>query len=368
MEMKIDSGTLLPRLRRRSGILIASTLLVGSAVVVTGTGHAGAASGEGFNREGNILISDQFNNRVIEVDPHTHRVVWSWGKGPNDISAASILGVNDTQRVGELTLMAGTGVPMATPPLEPNCPAGCVDNRVILVDEDGHIVWQYGQFGQTGTDDNFLNVPVQATWLPNGHVLITDQSNERVIEVNHNKHIVWQYGAGPGLGTLNNPNSAELLENGHILIADENNNRVIEVNRDHDIVWQYPQVPDPSLLSGAAFASRLENGNTLITDSNNDRVIEVTSGGSATVVWQGNNLMALPTRAVRLENGNTLISDQFDNIVIEINHHGKVVFTQGKLGIVGDGFNRLNAPYDAKVIGDYTGLTPPFNDDEDDDR
>ena len=25
-----------------------------------------------------------------------------------------------------------------------------------------------------------------------------------------------------------------------------------------------------------------------------------------------------------------------------------------------DGFNQLNAPYDAKVIGDYVGLTPPF--------
>jgi hypothetical protein len=24
----------------------------------------------------------------------------------------------------------------------------------------------------------------------------------------------------------------------------------------------------------------------------------------------------------------------------------------------------LNAPYDAKVVGDYTGLTPPFSDDE----
>jgi hypothetical protein len=340
-------------------------LLVVGAVAATGTTHAGAGSGGSFNREGNILISDQFNNRVVEVDPHTHQVVWSWGKGPNDSSAASILGVNDTQRVGDLTLMAGTGVPAASPPFEPQCAAGCVDNRVILVDEDGHIEWQYGQFGQTGTADNFLSVPVQATWLPNRHVLITDQSNERVIEVNHEKHIVWQFGAGPGLGTLNNPNSAELLENGHILISDENNNRVIEVRRDHTIAWQYPQIPDPSLLNGAAFASRLENGNTLITDSNNDRIIEVTSGGSATVVWQGTNLMALPTRAVRLENGNTLISDQFDDIVIEITPQGNVVFKQGKLGVIGASFDRLNAPYDAKVVGDYTGLTPPFGEDGD---
>jgi hypothetical protein len=26
----------------------------------------------------------------------------------------------------------------------------------------------------------------------------------------------------------------------------------------------------------------------------------------------------------------------------------------------GNGFDQLNAPYNAKVVGDYTGLTPPF--------
>jgi hypothetical protein len=28
--------------------------------------------------------------------------------------------------------------------------------------------------------------------------------------------------------------------------------------------------------------------------------------------------------------------------------------------VAGNGFDLLNGPYDAKVIGDYTGLTPPF--------
>jgi hypothetical protein len=29
------------------------------------------------------------------------------------------------------------------------------------------------------------------------------------------------------------------------------------------------------------------------------------------------------------------------------------------IGIAGNGFDQLYAPYDAKVVGDYTGLTPP---------
>jgi hypothetical protein len=61
-----------------------------------------------------------------------------------------------------------------------------------------------------------------------------------------------------------------------------------------------------------------------------------------------------------LKNGHILISDQFNDQVIEINQNQKIVFTQGMIQTDGTGFNQLNAPYDAKVIGDYTGLTPPF--------
>ena len=45
--------------------------------------------------------------------------------------------------------------------------------------------------------------------------------------------------------------------------------------------------------------------------------------------------------------------------MIEVNHEGQIVSSQGHIQVDGAGFNQLNAPYDAKVIGDYTGLTPP---------
>jgi hypothetical protein len=118
-------------------------------------------------------------------------------------------------------------------------------------------------------------------------------------------------------------------------------------------------------LSGAAFASRLCDGHTLITDSNNNRVLEVDQDGN--VVWSystntrtGSVSSPLPTRAVRLRNGNTLISDQYNMQVIEVTPDKKSVFTQGKIAVAGKTFDMLNGPYDAKVIGDYTGLTPPF--------
>jgi hypothetical protein len=330
-----------------------------------------------FNQPGNITIADQFNNRVIEIDP-SGNIVWSYGNGPNDLSAKSIIGVNDAQRVGNLTLMAGTGTPAG---VIPQAPDGVADNRVILVDPFGHIVWQYGQFGVTGSGPNQLNTPVQCTWLPNTHVLITDQANNRIIEVNLAKKIVWSY---PGSNTndadqLAGPNSAELLKNGHILIADQGNNRAIEVTRGDKIVKTFDV---GGTANTVAFASRLDNGDTLLTDAGNSRAVEVDANDN--IVWQYvtdtdplSVLAPLPTRAVRLKNGDTLISDQFNNRVIRVCMAGGIVASYG-LPLAGGpvdpypfgnnfGYdtktsqNGLYSPYDAKVVGDYTGLTPPFD-------
>jgi hypothetical protein len=344
---------------------------------------AGTASADGmkfnrhFNQPGDILIADQFNNRVIETDTNGN-IIWSFGLGPNNFSANSIIGVNDAQRVGPLTLMAGTGTPAG---VIPQAPDGVPDNRVLLVDPFGKIVWQYGQFGQTGSGFNLLNTPVQNTWLPDFHVLITDQGNNRIIEVNLKKKIVWQY---PGSNTneadqLNGPNSAELLENGHILIADQGNNRAIEVTRGDKIVRTFTAGGTANIV---AFASRLENGDTLLTDAGNSRAVEVDT--SDVVVWQyftntdTNSVPApLPTRAIRLKNGDTLISDQFNNRVIRVSPTGQIVASYG-LPLAGGGpignnvgydlqttQKGLYSPYDAKVVGDYTGLTPPFDFDGD---
>src|SRR6266478_4165172 len=352
----------------RAALAVSVPLMVGTA--------AALADG-GFNTPGNILIADQFNNRVIEADP-AGNIVWSFGLGPNDFSPNSIIGVNDAQRVGRNTLMAGTGTP---PGVIPQAPNGAPDNRVILVDPSGHIVWQYGMFGKTGSTPNRLNTPVQCTWLPNTDVLITDQGNNRIIEVTMAKKIVWQY---PGSNTnpadqLNSPNSAELLDNGHILISDEKNNRAIEVTRDDQIVKTFTA---GSTVGPVAFSSRLANGDTLLTDAGNSRAVEVDANDN--IVWQyATNTdplsvaAPLPTRAVRLRNGDTLISDQFNNRVIRVSPGKQIIASYG-LPLAGGGPIGNNAgydlqstqkgmysPYDAKVVGDYTGLTPPIDFEDD---
>lgn len=323
------------------------------------------------NHHGHILIADQFNNRVVEVDPATHKVVWHFGDGSDVPGPTSVVGTNDAERIGPFTLIAGTGTPPGLPGCS-NTVIGCPDNRVIIVDHHGDILWQYGKAGIFGAGPDELNTPVHSLLVsdfpghPGPHVLITDQGNQRVILVNFHHDIVWQYGTTGVTGNLanqlNTPNSAEVLKNGHILIADENNNRVIEITPRGWLVMQFTA---QGTVSGAAFASRLDDGDTLITDSNNSRIVEVNNHDQP--VWQyltntgpGSNPTPLPTRAIRLRNGNTLISDQFNDRVIEIDPTGRILFQQGGTNVTGSGFNQLNGPYDAKAIGDFTGITPPF--------
>ena len=345
--------------------------LVGMLAAAASLGVAAVSYAGQFNQPGNILITDQFNNRVIEIDP-AGNIVWQFGNGPGDASANAIAGTNDAERIGTLTLMAGTGVPAGA---TKSCKkSGCSDNRVLLVDATGRIVWQYGKFGVTGFGPNQLNTPVANTFLPtSGNVLITDQGNQRIIEVRRvDNAIVWQYGengvAGIGANQLSNPNAAELLANGNILISDENNNRAIEVTHANPstIVATFTA---GGTVSGVAFASRLPTtGNTLITDSNNNRIVEVDANDH--IVWEyftnarpGSNGSPLPTRAVRLANGNTLISDQFNHQVIEVNAAKTIVASYGMINDAGFSpttTREINAPYSAYVIGDYTGITPPF--------
>jgi len=77
------------------------------ALVISGL--AAQAQGNQFNTNGNILISDQFNNRVIEVNPDNHKIVWHFGTGSNTPGPDTIIGVNDAQRIGDFILMARTG-------------------------------------------------------------------------------------------------------------------------------------------------------------------------------------------------------------------------------------------------------------------
>ena len=334
------------------GFLARRAALAVLAAAAAGLPGLQASAASQFNQPGNILITDQFNNRVIEVT-RAGKIVWSFGSGgPSQCTAGAgtVIAPNDAERLaGGLTLIAGTGT------------GTCPDNRVIVVNEAGDIVFQYGQAGVAGNGADQLNVPVFAVQLPNSDYLITDQANNRLITVDANQNIAYQYGPTSGAGALNSPNSAELLSDGDILIADENNNRAFEIDpaTHNKIVFKYARG-----LNTVAFASRLPNGDTLIADAGHNRIVEINAAKQIVFKYRTNrggksNANPNPTGVLRLADGNTLIADQFNDRVIIISPAQRVIFQYGTTNVPGIGKNQLNAPYSAVSIGDYTGVTPP---------
>jgi len=258
MEKKMFSPSL------KKGCPFLMVLLVLAVLFVVVPMHARA--------DGNTLITDSDNNRVIEVNS-SGTIVWQKTGLNNPTDAERLANGN--------TLIVEGG-----------------KNRVIEVNGSGTIVWEKTVFPS----------PQDAERLANGNTLIVDRGYNRVIEVDSSGTIVWQKTG------LSFPHDAERLANGNTLIADYYD-RVIEVNSSGTIVWQKTGLDYP------LDAERLADGNTLIVDFVNDRVIEVDSSG--TIVWQKTGLNN-PTDAERLANGNTLIADY--GRVIEVNSVGSIVW------------------------------------------
>src|SRR3989442_13594396 len=203
--------------RRHPFFIIVSLLIVmfasgcaSSAQSTQSNSTSASTPTHGFNTPGNVLISDQFNNRAVEVD-RTGKIVWTFGSGNPKLcnpGPGAIIGLNDAERLsGGLTLLAGTGIPSGSQ----SYPKGCNDNRVIVVNQQGQIVWQYGQAGVKSSGPNQLNPPLFAIQLPNRNIMVVDQANNPVIEIDRSSKendVPDCPKACPGPGS--HPNTAEL--------------------------------------------------------------------------------------------------------------------------------------------------------------
>ncbi|NOZ95091.1 MAG: hypothetical protein GXP47_10190, partial [Acidobacteria bacterium] len=199
------------------------------------------------------------------------------------------------------------------------------NNRVLELDADNVTVGNSDWVSLS--DGSHLDYPDDVNVVDGDRLLVTDRNNHRVIEIEHDGTIVWQFGqtgvAGSDASHLSSPYNAHRLANGNTLIADSGNDRVVEVTPSGDLAWVWQPSGDDS-LSWPRDAERLADGHTLVTDSRNGRVVEVDS--AKTVVWQYANDLDLPYDADRLPNGDTLIADSMHGRVIEVSHAGKIVW------------------------------------------
>lgn len=331
---------------------------------------ARAGSNPQFDAKGNLVVVDQYNNRIVELDPLTHTIVWQYEVSISKTTTNWLVGPRDAERYKGKTLIVAGDLPAG---VSSNYPAGNIASRVFEVDKKGKIKWEYGQTSLTSEGEHDLSNPAMAVYAPHKCVLIADQGNHRVIHVGQQGkkkvEIKWQYGttgvSGVGSNQLDSPASVQRLGNGNYLIADTGNNRVIEVTRKKsEIVWQYGNPADTNILNGPTYACHLKGDRVLITDSGNDRILVVDSTGSnvftyVTSALPGSVEHPYPTHALPLKSGNFLITDQFNHQIIEVNPLGVVVNSHGTIGTPGSDPGFFYAPADAKVVDDFTGLTAP---------
>ncbi|NLD71269.1 MAG: PQQ-binding-like beta-propeller repeat protein, partial [Chloroflexi bacterium] len=223
---------------------------------------------------GNTLIADTNNNRVIEVTPEGEIAFSSddWGGGSGRLSDGTHLAYpNDAHLLDDGTLLI----------TDRN------NDRCVIASRDGVALWAYA---------HKVSHPHNADPLPDGNVLMADSDGRTILEVNRAGRVVWSYGDGTP-ETLCWPRDADRLGNGNTLITDSKNNRVIEVTPGGQVVWEYAVDHFANFYE----ADKLPDGNVLISDQQHKQVLEVDPTGA--VVWQWHNYsMERPVNA-RLVNG-----------------------------------------------------------------
>lgn len=208
---------------------------------------------------GNTLIADTLNNRIIEVD-HNSQIIFTsdtWGKGtgtlsdgshlnyPNDITPLSDGSLLITDRNNDRCLIAGrdgTVIWQFSEGLKhPHNADMSSDDTILICNSDinqvweidrtcNSVIWRYGD-----REGQSLSFPRDADRLKNGNTLITDSRNHRILEVTPSGETIWQYQVDYYASFY----EADMLENGHILIADQHHHQVTEIDRAGNILWQF---------------------------------------------------------------------------------------------------------------------------------
>jgi hypothetical protein len=218
-----------------------------------------------------------------------------------------------------------------------------LNNRLLIVDPQGRVRWQFPRPGDLRPGQTFL-VPDDAFFSPNGKYIIATEEDDFVISVIDvaTHKIVYRYGTpgvpGSGPNHVDNPDDAMLAPNGHIISADIKNCRIITIappaHRLLHVIGQTTNacVHDPPAHFGSPNgAFPMTNGHYLITEINGDWADEMSL--SSHVYWSTNPPGVLyPSDSNEVYPGRYLTADYSDpGQLVEFGSHGQLLWRMGGL-------------------------------------
>jgi len=290
---------------------------------------------------GDILIADDWNNRLLIVDPRG-RVRWQFPR-PGDLAAGQHFMLPDD------AFFSPNGKDIIATEEEYSV--------VSVISIAKHkIIYRYGTPGVPGSGANFVSNPDDAMMLPGGGLITADIKNCRILllpppyrQAHRPSRVIGTTGVcghdPPHL--FGSPNGAFPATDGSYIISEINGDWATQMSLNGRVAW----ATHPPGVAYPSDTNEVYPGRYLTADySPAGQVVEFNPQGR--LLWRFGGLNH-PSLALPLPNGDILVNDDYNHRVIVIDPvTNKIVWQYGHTGVPGTAPGYLNDP-------DGVDLVPP---------
>ena len=290
---------------------------------------------------GDVLIADDWNNRLLIVDPQG-RIRWRFPR-PGDLARGQNFTLPDD------AFFSPDGKDIIVTEEE--------DSVVSVISIARHkIVYRYGTPGVPGSGNNHVSNPDDAMMMPNGGLITSDIKNCRILLIapparqqHQPRRIIGTTdvcGHNPP-HTFGSPNGAFPATNGSYLVTEISSDWVTQMRLNGHVAWS----THPPGVAYPSDTNEVYPGRYLTVDySQPGKVVEFDSSGHR--LWRFGGLNH-PSLALPLPNGDILVNDDYNDRVIVIDPvTNRIVWQYGHTGVASTKPGYLNDP-------DGVDLTPP---------
>jgi len=234
-----------------------------------------------FARHGTVILSNQENNEtLVEIGYPSGRVLWTYGhprqagyapgylSNPDDayllpdgdIVVADIMNcrilVIDPATKTVVHQIGTNGVCVHNPPNylgSPNGDTPLTDGNLLVSEINGSWIDEYTTTGHLVWDVHLpIGYPSDPQQIGPDRYLVADyQQPGAIVEFNQAGQVLYRYQPISGPGELNDPSLVELLPTGVFMANDDHNDRMVAIDPSTGaIVWQYGHTGVPGTAPG----------------------------------------------------------------------------------------------------------------------